>query len=283
MHKRGVLALVITSILWSSGGVLIKLLPLSALTIAGARSAIAAVVMLLWLRRPKPIWTPAQFGSIICYALTVVLFVSATKLTSAANAIFLQYTAPIWVALLSVFITKERLTRIDVLAVLAVMAGMAVFFVERVSSGYMLGNIIAVCSGAAFAGVAMFMRAQRGVSTTESIMMGNILAAVVCIPFLEPFPFQPDIIIGLVLMGALQLGVSYIIYSWAMAHVTAIEAILITTLEPLLNPVWVAMFYGEMPSQTALIGGFIVIAAVVARNFAHAQHLQRIARTGTHS
>lgn len=278
MHQRGIFALIITAILWSTGGLLIKILPLSPLTIAGSRSAIAAVVMLLWLRKPKPTWSKAQIGSIVSYALTVILFVYATKLTTAANAIFLQYTAPIWVALLSVFITKEKLSRIDILAVLVVMCGMIVFFLERVSTGHLIGNAIAVASGAAFAGVAMFMRAQRGESTTESILLGNVLAAVICLPMLDPFPLQADILIALVLMGVLQLGVSYILYSWAMAHVTAIEAILITTLEPLLNPVWVAMFYGEMPSNTAIMGGLIVVSAVVARNFAHAKTLQRITR-----
>jgi drug/metabolite transporter (DMT)-like permease len=278
MHRRGLLALVVTALLWSSGGLLIKSLPMMPLTIAGMRSAISAVVILLWLRRPRPTWSGAQWGSIISYAGTVVLFVVANKLTTAANAIFLQYTAPIWVAVFSWLIARERLTRIDVAAVIIVVIGMTLFFINRMSSGEMLGNLIAVASGISFAGVALFMRAQRGESMTESILFGNILAALLCVPFFAPFEITTSTVTSLVLLGVLQLGVSYILYSWAMKHVTAIEAILITTLEPLLNPVWVALFHGEIPSTMAIIGGAIVVTAVVARNFAHARHLRSLAR-----
>ena len=278
LHRKGLLALVITALLWSSGGFLIKSLPLTALTIAGARSAIAALVILLWLRKPKPSWSMAQWGSIISYAGTVVLFVLANKLTSAANAIFLQYTAPIWVALFSWIIAKERLHRIDTMAVGVVVLGMALFFLEQMSAGQLVGNLVAIASGISFAGVALFMRAQRGEAMTESILFGNILAALICLPFITPFTINIPTIFTLALLGSLQLGLSYILYSWAMKHVTAIEAILITTLEPLLNPLWVAMFYGEVPSTMAIIGGLVVISAVVARNFAHARTIRTLPR-----
>lgn len=247
------------------------MLPLSSLTIAGGRSAIAAVTMLIWLRRPRPTWSKAQFGSIISYAATVSLFVVATKLTTAANAIFLQYTAPVWVGVFSWIIAKERISKIDVWALVVVMIGMAVFFLERVDNGHMIGNLFGLSAGVAFGGVALFMRAQKGESTTESILFGNILTALICLPFFQPFSIEVATVVPLVFLGVLQLGVSYILYSWAMKHVTAIEAILITTLEPILNPVWVTIFYGERPSEIAIIGGLIVVAAIVARNFAHAK------------
>lgn len=265
LHGRGLLALALASVLWSTGGLLIKSLPLSAMTIAGGRSAIAALVILAWIRRPQPTWSAAQWGSIVSYVLTVVLFVSATKLTTAANAILLQYTAPVWVALLSAVVTREKLTRIDVAAVVAVVVGMGIFFMERVEAGSMLGNVVAVASGIAFAGVALCMRAQRGVSTSESVLFGNILTAVVCLPFVEAFPATTDTIVRLVLLGVVQLGISYLLYAWAMAHVTALEAVLVTMLEPLLNPLWVVIALGEVPSLTASIGGAIVLGAVVTR------------------
>lgn len=233
------------------------------------RSAIAACVMYLWVRRKgpmNPVWTPAQFGSIISYMFTVVLFVWATKQTTAANAILLQYTAPVWVALFSAAITKERLKKLDVIVVLCVMLGMIVFFLDALTPGAMFGNVLAVASGIAFAGVALFMRAQKGTSTTESIILGNVLTAVVCIPFAGGLPdASMDWIAPLLVLGILQLGASYLLYSWALAHVTALEAVLITVLEPLLNPVWVGLALGEMPSTTALIGGCLVVAAVVVR------------------
>ena len=271
MHSRGLAALAIASVLWSTGGLLIKSLPLSSMTIAGARSAIAGLVILAWIRRPQPTWSAAQIGSIVCYMLTVVLFVMATKLTTAANAILLQYTAPVWVALLSAVVTKERLSRIDIFAVIAVILGMGVFFLDRVDAGTMLGNLVAIASGVAFAGVALFMRKQQGKGNVESVLFGNILTALVCLPFFEPFAASADTIVRLLLLGVVQLGISYILYAWAMAHVTALEAVLVTMLEPLLNPLWVVIALGEVPSTTASVGGAVVLAAVVIRGIVNAR------------
>jgi len=265
LHKRAVAALVLTSLLWSTGGLLIKAVPLSGITIAGSRSAIAAMVMWLWLRRLRPSWSAAQLGGVVAYAATVTLFVIATKLTSAANAILLQYTAPIWVALLSAAITRERLRWFDVATVAVVMCGMVVFFVEELASPALTGSIVAVLSGIAFAFVALCMRAQRGVATTETIVMGNILTALVCLPFAGFADADATTWAYLAVLGVVQLGISYILYSWALAHVTALEAILITVLEPLLNPVWVLMGTGEAPSAYAMIGGLVVVGSVVAR------------------
>ncbi|MGA0046335.1 MAG: EamA family transporter, partial [Candidatus Kapaibacteriota bacterium] len=140
--------------------------------------------------------------------------------------------------------------------------------------GSLTGNMIAVASGVAFAGVALFMRAQRGTSTTESILLGNVLTAVVCLPFLSPFPLTLPVMANLLALGVLQLGVSYLLYSWALKHVSALEAILLTTLEPLLNPVWVTLFHGETPSVLSMVGGSIVVGAVVLRNVLNSSRLQ---------
>ncbi len=282
-HMRAIIALVICALLWSTGGLLIKTLPLSALTIAGARSAIAAIVIFAWHRNVRPTWSKAQIGSIVSYMLTVILFVMATKNTTAANAILLQYTAPIWVGLFSVFVTKEKLTNIDVMAVIVVMSGMIVFFLDSIEPGAMLGNTLALLSGVAFAGVALFMRAQKGTSTTESILFGNILTALVCMPFIEPFAGTADTFVRLAILGVFQLGVSYVLYAWAIKSVTALEAVLITVLEPLLNPLWVGMFHGEVPSSTVILGGVIVVGAVVARNFVNAKTLPRESHRRNHS
>lgn len=273
-HALAVLALVACALLWSSGGLLIKVLPLQPLAIAGLRSAIAAVVMFAWVQRSgafKPIWSSAQIGSIVSYVFTVVLFVWATKATSAANAILLQYTAPVWVALLSMAITKERLQRRDVGVVCAVMIGMVVFFLDALTPGALMGNLIAIASGVAFAGVALFMRAQKGESTTESIILGNVLTALVCVPFAGDLPALSVSWVGpLLLLGVFQLGISYVLYSWALKHVTALEAVLITVLEPLLNPLWVSLAIGEVPTTTSLVGGGIVLLAIIGGNLAKA-------------
>jgi drug/metabolite transporter (DMT)-like permease len=254
---------------------LIKTIPLSPLAIAGSRSAIAACVMLAWHlmreRAFRPSWSVAQIGSIFSYALTVILFVMATKYTTAANAILLQYTAPVWVALFSAVVARERLRATDIAVVSIVMMGMVVFFLDTLTPGAVTGNIIAVASGVAFAGVALCMRAQRGKSTTESIILGNILTAIVCLPLTGSLAVDADALTRLIILGVFQLGVSYILYAWALAHVSAIEAVLITVLEPLLNPIWVGLVTGETPSTTAIVGGIIVVTAVVARNFVNAR------------
>lgn len=265
LHGRGVFALAVAAVLWSTGGFFIKSLPLSAMTIAGSRSAIAALVILAYVRRPHPTWSAAQISSIVCYMLTVVLFVLATKLTTAANAILLQYTAPIWVALLGALVARERVSRLDIAAVVAVIGGMSIFFVDRVEAGTMLGNAIAVASGMAFAGVAVSMRLQKGAGNVESVLFGNILTAIVCIPFMEAFAPTEQTMLMLAGLGVVQLGISYILYAWAMAHVTALEAVFITMVEPLLNPLWVMLALGEVPSGYAMLGGAIVLATVVVR------------------
>jgi drug/metabolite transporter (DMT)-like permease len=279
LHRRAVLALVLTSLLWSTGGLLIKSVPLSGITIAGTRSAIAALVMWVWLRRLRPTWSAAQLGGIVAYAATVTLFVLATKLTSAANAILLQYTAPIWVALLSAVITRERLRWFDGVTVAAVMCGMVVFFLDQLEGPALTGTIVAVLSGVAFAFVALCVRAQRGVATTETIVLGNILTAFVCLPFAAFGGTDAAAWMSLVALGVVQLGVSYLLYSWALAHVTAIEAILITVMEPLLNPVWVVLGTGEAPSAYAIIGGVVVVGSVVARGIIAVRWETRQARS----
>lgn len=279
LHRRAVLALILTSLLWSTGGLLIKSVPLSGITIAGTRSAIAALVMWVWLGRLRPTWTPAQLGGIVAYAATVTLFVLATKLTSAANAILLQYTAPIWVALLSAVITRERLRWFDGVTVAAVMCGMVVFFLDQLEGPALTGTIVAVLSGVAFAFVALCVRAQRGVATTETIVLGNILTAFVCLPFAAFDGADAAAWMSLVALGVVQLGVSYLLYSWALAHVTAIEAILITVMEPLLNPVWVVLGTGEVPSAYAIIGGVVVVGSVVARGIIAVRWETRQARS----
>jgi drug/metabolite transporter (DMT)-like permease len=264
-HVRGLAALVVTSILWSMGGLFIKIVPFDALTVAGCRSALACIVLLAWMRRPQPTWSLPQWGGIVAYAATVILFVMATKRTTAANAILLQYTAPVWVALFSSAMTGERLRRADVATVAAVCCGMAVFFADRLSPGMMEGNLLAVASGIAFAMLALCMRAQRGVATGETILFGNILAAVVCLPFLSFAGATPYAYLGLAALGFIQLGISYVLYAWALRHVTALEAVLVTVLEPLLNPVWVALATGETPSPLSMIGGLVVLSAVLLR------------------
>ncbi len=268
-HRKALLYLALTAVLWSMGGLLIKSVALHPLAIASLRSLVGGLVMALYQRKFNFIWTRAQWGAAISFALTVGLFVAATKLTTAANAIFLQYTAPIYVALLSVPILKEKVTKLDWTVLAVIVAGMLVFFAEDVSPENTLGNIIAIGSGVAFAGIAICLRLQKGKSTFESILLGHGLIAVVGLPFLlmGPLPTVMDGVLILVL-GIFQLGIPYILYGHAIAQVTALEATLVPVIEPILNPVWVALFRNEMPSPYALVGGSIVLSAVLGHSLA---------------
>ena len=265
MKSRAVFFLIIAAVLWSTGGLLIKLIPGNPLAIAGMRSGIAALVMLAF--RPKMRFNagPAQLGGAACYAATVILFVIANKWTTAANAILLQYTAPVYVALFSYWLLRERITKSDLITIFAALSGIVLFFLDDLSSGGFWGNILAILSGIAFAGTALCLRKQKDGSPLESVFIGNVIAFLIGFPFLLKFSPAASGWIGIILLGVFQLGLSYILYSEAIKHVTAIEAILIPVIEPILNPIWVFLFFGEEPGIWALTGGSIVLFSISMR------------------
>lgn len=263
---KSIIFLIIASVLWSTGGILIKLVDWNPVAIAGTRSFIASLVVLAYLRKPNFTMSKAQIGGAIAYAATVILFVTANKLTTSANAILLQYTAPVFVALLGIWILKEKIHWYDWVTILFVFGGMVLFFVDDVGVGSMLGNVLAVISGFFLACVTIALRFQKDGSPVETALLGNVFTFIVAIPFI--FRTMPDLksIYGLILLGVFQLGISYILYALSMKHLTALEAILITVVEPLLNPIWVFLFAGEKPSLYAIFGGIIVLSSVTARS-----------------
>lgn len=266
-HKKAVLYLFLAALLWSMGGLLIKSVNWNPMAIAGSRSAIAAVFMILLLRpRFRPDKVKILGG--IAYAATVTLFVTANKMTTAANAILLQYTAPVYVAVFGWWFLKEKITRIDWITILMVMAGMVLFFMDELSPGNMLGNIIAILSGVAFAWLVLLLRKQKEASPVDSVIIGNIITAIAGLPFM--FNNIPDASgwTALLILGIFQLGISYVLYSWAVKHVSAIEAILIPVIEPILNPIWVVIMLGETPGTWALAGGLVVLASITLRSLA---------------
>lgn len=264
-RPRAIIYLVITAILWSLGGLLIKSVNSNPLAIAGVRSGISAILILIATGRPKLNWSFAQIGAALSYTATVMLFVVANKNTTAANAILIQYTAPIYVALLGAWLLKEKVKPLDVITIIIAIGGMVLFFVDDINMEGLLGNVFAALSGVSFALFAVFMRMQKDGSPIGSVMLGNILSAIIGIPFI--FQNMPDAKgwFALTVLGVVQLGLPYILYSKAIKHVTALEASLIPVIEPILNPVWVFLVIGEAPGKWAFIGGFIVIAAVTGR------------------
>ena len=264
-HKpRAILYLAITAILWSLGGLLIKLVNTNPLAIAGTRSAIAAILLLLYIKKPKFTWSFAQIGAALAYTGTVILFVAANKMTTAANAILLQFTAPIYVALLGMWLLKEKTRLLDWVAIVLTLGGMTLFFMENLGTSGFFGNVCGLLSGVSFAFFAVFMRMQKDGSPLESVLIGNILTALIGLPFL--FGAMPDTKgwISLIFLGVVQLGLPYIFYAKAVKHVTALEIILIPVLEPILNPIWVFLMIGEVPGTLAFVGGIIVLVVISA-------------------
>lgn len=267
-HSRSVLLLVGAALCWSLAGVLIKFIATSwpGMAVAGGRGGIAALFLLLTNRGLRFHFSRDQLIGAVGYAACTVTFCAATTLTSAANAILLQYTAPVWVALLSAWLLGEPARRADWLTIAVALCGMALFFKDSLTVGHALGDALGLASGISFAAMTVALRRQKSGSAVESIILGNLLAFVIGLPWIVQAPLLPASgWFALLLLGTLQLGFSYWLYARAIRHVTALEAVLIPVIEPVLNPIWVLIFLHERPTFWALAGGAIVLAAVTTR------------------
>ena len=262
---RATLLLVFAVLLWSTSGLLIKLTSLNALALTGGPSAIAALVLLAYLRKPHFTWSAAQVGGALAYFGAQVFFVTATQMTSAANAIILQYTAPIYVAVFGIWYLGEYPKRSDWITMGGIGAGMLLFFSQGLTRAGPIGNLTAIASGICLAWMILLTRKQAGGSPLETFLLGNLLGAIVGLPFLlrsSPMPVDWAILLYL---GIFQIGISMIFFSKAIRYLQAIEIALVTSLEPVLNPIWVFMAVGERPSPQALLGGTIVLVSITAR------------------
>lgn len=263
--RKAILQIIIAAILLSTGGVILKFIDMPSMAIAGSRAVFSAAVVWLYLRKPRFTFSKAQISGAICYSSMVILFIVANKLTTAANAIILQFTAPIWVAILGAIILKERTKWYDIIAIFFTGAGMLLFFLDDMGGGSTAGNMVAVVSGVALAGVTISLRFQKDGSPVETTLLGHLITIAICIPFLSGASFSLQNIIGIFLLGTFQLGLAYIFYSLAIRHLTAMETILIMVLEPILNPIWVFLYNGERPGFMSLLGGITVVGTIVLR------------------
>ena len=277
-HPRAVGQLLLTALLWSLGGLLIKTVDWPPLAVAGGHGLVAAAFLMLTNRRLRFTFSRIQVLAAAAYAACTITFVTATILTTAANAILLQYTAPVWIALFGAWFLGERATRADWFTIAAVLGGMALFFAGQLDLTAVLGNSLAVLSGVGFAAMTMALRKQKDTSAVESIILGNALAFLVGLPWILRAPaLTPTAWAALATLGIVQLGVSYWLYARAIKHVTALEAVLIPVIEPILNPVWVLLLRGERPGPFALLGGAIVLTAVTLRAIASIRSATRYA------
>ena len=273
-HPKSVGLLLIAALGWSLAGVLFKFVTWPPLAAAGGRGLVAAVFLLAVRGRAlRFTWSPVQLGAAVAYAGCTVLFAAANKLTTAANAILLQYTAPVWIALCGAWLLGERTTRADWLTIAAVFAGMGVFLYDGLQLHNLGGMAVAIASGVFFAAMIILLRKQKNGSPLESVILGNLLGFLIGLPAMGSAPpLTGRGLTALLLLGVVQLGLPYLLYSRAIKHVTALEAVLLPVIEPILNPVWVLLVVAEKPSPLALAGGAIVVGAVTWRAVASARN-----------
>src|SRR3989440_2826094 len=257
------------AILWSTGGLFIKATHLSPLGLSFGRSLLAAITITIVTRREGFGINPISAVTSILYAALLILFVLATKLTTAANAIFLQYTAPVYVLILEPLFYKEKFRARDFVTVAACIAGMSLFFVGKLRPQDVRGNLFALASGVCFALFFLLLRHSkaRQVNRAAAAIYGNLIVVLVCAPAFFS-AVQSGIgagdVVRIAYLGIVQIGFAYLLFTLAMARgVRSLDAGIIGYVEPVLNPIWVFLFLGERPSGWAIIGGAIIIASVM--------------------
>jgi drug/metabolite transporter (DMT)-like permease len=276
-ETRGTAAasLALAALLWSSAGLLIKFISWDPFAIAGARSAVGLITMMVLLGPPRLTLSRDQLLAALCYSATMILFIVANKLTTSANAVLLQYTEPMFVVILGRWLlSDERASPLDWLAIGGVFAGMVLFFFDELSLEANLGNVLAVASGVTFALTAIFMRRQRAGRPHDSFMLAHVITMAVSLPFiLRARAPSPAGLTALALLGVFQMGLPSILYSRGIRGVSAISAAIITMLEPALNPLWVGLVLGDIPSSRAIVGGCIILFCVTGRTVLKARKM----------
>ena len=267
-QKRAMLLMCLCAFLWSIGGLFIKLLPWNAAAICGVRSGISALIILLYMAKMKyrlTLKNPMVWLAGLGLMGTMLLFVSANKLTTSANAIVLQSTAPLYIMVISALFFRARYSRREYVLVAITMGGIALFFLDQLTPGGLLGNVLALLSGLTMA--LMYTASGRlpdDSSSMSALVVGHLGAALAGLPFLllSPPAITPLSVASILILGVFQLGIPYILYAIAVRRCSPLSCSLIGMIEPLFNPVWVLLVLGEKPGFFALIGGIIVLSAV---------------------
>lgn len=262
---RSRLQLLAAAALWSTAGAGIKLCALNGWQISAGRSIVAALAVAAMVPTSRVLPRPRVLLVALTNAVTVVLFVLATKLTTAANAIFLQETAPLWVLLLAPVLLGERPTRGELLSIPLYAAGLALFFLDDLTAGQLPGKLCALGSGLAFGVTIVGLRHLRE-EGPGALLWGSVVAALATLPLwgTGPAPTPRDLAL-LVFLGVFQLALAYVCFARGLRGVSAVEASLLILIEPVLNPIWTFLVAGERPGPWALAGGAIVLAATAWR------------------
>ena len=294
-----VAALALCALLWSFGGLVIKLIKWDALAIAGVRSLLGMLTVTIAFRRPPKLFVRRDENSLqgqkagnenrrqdqkarpqkidwrattnlllggFFYAATMLLFVPATKMTTAANAILLQYTNPIYIIIFGPFLAGEKNDWIDIAAVAGILAGMVLLLWGDLGGGQMAGNILALLSGVTYGGTTIFLRRAKNTRPSDSLNLSCLLSFLFALPFIVKagLPQSAMSYPALLCLGVFQIGMPAVLLSIGIEKVPALSSVIITMIEPMMNPVWVALFAGEVPSASSVFGGLVILACIVA-------------------
>ena len=291
-RAKTVVLLIITGLLWSLGGVFIKTTDAHPFVISCLRSLVAAACLFAYLRgKPRFVFTRAQWTGALCYAATVTTFVAATKLTTSANAILLQYSSPIFVAILGWFILKDALYWYDFVSMGAVSVGLVLLLsgspgfgpvnagapglgtpglgaqgLGSLDLGPLAGNILAVFSGFFYASLMVSLKMHKTGSQVETIILGNLIAVLFGLPFLFFYPITVAALAPIAFLGAFQIALPYALFAKASENASALDLALLPIIEPLLNPLWVFFATGEQPAASTYAGGAILLSVITLRS-----------------
>lgn len=265
-ETAAVLQMLLCAALWSIAGIFMKFIPWNGFALSGMRSLIAGLTIACYIRAKgmRVILTRRTLLSGVITGSVYICFTVANKLTTAASAIVLQFTDPVFIVLISALLYRRRPRRADVLVVLVTLFGIALFFFDQLTPGNLLGNCVAILSGLFMAGMYLCVGSVGEEERFSTILLGQAFAFLVGVPaLLTTHPAFTAAALGSVLiLGVFQLGISYLLFAHASLYCPPLACALLAALEPLLNPVWVLLFNGERPGPFALVGGVIVITAV---------------------
>ena len=273
-RKRLALVMMLAaSICFSTGGLFMKLIPWNPLAINGARNLIACVVIGIYLIviKHKLVINPTVLIGALCMAGVTTGYAVANKLTTAGNTIILQYTAPIWIMIMVYFFFGKKPSTAGAISILIVLAGILCFFFEGMSTGRWLGDAIALLSGVFYAGVFMLNSFEKG-DALSSVFLGQLLCGIVLSPLiLKETDFSAPVLWSVFFLGAVQVGLAYIFFTYGTKYIDPLTASIINAIEPILNPLLVAVFYGETLGRLSFIGAAIVLFGILYYNIKGAE------------